>query len=58
MLGKCKRNFLEKETKRLVNSMTHDDIDRTAREFLGERPYKLGENKQNKIEKIKKCLTA
>ena len=58
MLGKCKKNFLEKETKRLVSSMTHDDIDRTAREFFGERPYKLGDSKQKKIEKIKERLSA
>ena len=58
MLYKCKKNFLEKETKRLVSSMTHDDIDRTAREFFGERPYKLGDSKQKKIEKIKECLSA
>ncbi|GAA0101491.1 hypothetical protein UT300012_22060 [Paraclostridium bifermentans] len=56
MLTKYKRKFIEEDTKRLAGSMTHETIDKTARELLGERPYKLGATKVYKIDKIKECL--
>lgn len=55
-MTKYVKKFMDTSTKQLVNNNTHEQLDKLAKDFLGNRPYKLGATKPEKIEAIKKVL--
>ncbi len=50
------KQIMNMDLKRIISIFSHDDIDDFCREELKHRPYKLGESKINKINKIRLYL--
>ena len=48
--------LMKHDDRYIIRSFSHEEIDKVCRDSLGLRPYKLGETKQSKINKIRAYL--
>lgn len=51
------KRMLAHDERFILRTFTHQDIDKACFDAFGERPYRLGESKKSKLDKIRDYIS-